>query len=267
MLINAETASAVFFCWISVLICSFSVKCCKRLYVSHTGLIHFKLTAKSYERGRAMKDIAVDRIKDAVEDLIRDKKTLVKLLSIVLILLLAAVLRLHASNRADIKVEAAVPEISEEEPAAEDEEASSSLSIYVDISGAVASPGVYAVAPGTRLFEVVKLAGGLTESADTNSVNQAACVEDGEKVIIPDRNAAPGDAAAAPAEDPAAMRLININTAAKEELTTLNGIGDAIAGRIIEYRSANRFKSKEDIMSVKGIGKGIYEKIKDDITC
>ena len=60
---------------------------------------------------------------------------------------------------------------------------------------------------------------------------------------------------------------MNINTATLEELKTLNGIGDVIAERIIEYRSLNAFKSKEDIMSVDGIGKGIYEKIKDRIIC
>ena len=59
---------------------------------------------------------------------------------------------------------------------------------------------------------------------------------------------------------------ININTASKEELKQLDGIGDVMADRIIEYRMSSSFKSKEDIMSVKGIGSGTYEKIKEDIT-
>ena len=61
--------------------------------------------------------------------------------------------------------------------------------------------------------------------------------------------------------------LVNINTATLDELKTLNGIGDVIAERIIEYRSSNAFKSKEDVMSVNGIGKAVYEKIKDHIIC
>ena len=60
--------------------------------------------------------------------------------------------------------------------------------------------------------------------------------------------------------------LININTASADELKTLSGIGDVTAEKIIEYRSSTAFKSKEDIMSVDGIGSKTYEKIKDDIT-
>ena len=59
---------------------------------------------------------------------------------------------------------------------------------------------------------------------------------------------------------------ININTASADELKTLSGIGDVTAEKIIEYRSSTAFKSKEDIMSVDGIGSKTYEKIKDDIT-
>ena len=59
---------------------------------------------------------------------------------------------------------------------------------------------------------------------------------------------------------------ININTATADELKTLSGIGDVMAERIISYRSSAAFKSKEDIMSVDGIGSKTYEKIKDDIT-
>ena len=63
------------------------------------------------------------------------------------------------------------------------------------------------------------------------------------------------------------LQPVNINYAGKDELKTLNGIGDVTAEKIIEYRKSNRFKKKEDIKAVKGIGDAIYEKIKDSITC
>ena len=224
-----------------------------------------------------MKDEVLNRIRNSAEDLINDKRSLVKVLTVVMILMLAAILRIHSANKADIKIE----NVSETETAQSEErdgadegvEAASGSAqvIFVDIGGAVNKPGVYQVAANTRLFQVIEMAGGLTEDADTNSVNQASFVEDGSKVIIPAEGdpqaAVMGQEGAAPAAGVTpADALININMASKEELTTLNGIGDAIAERIIEYRASNRFKNKEDIMSVKGIGSATYDKIKDKIT-
>ena len=218
-----------------------------------------------------MKENAADKIRNFFEDLIRDKKTLVKILSITAILLLAVILRIHGENKADITVETADAAASETADTSVDADgpASSSKIIYIDLGGAVKNPGVYKVSPDTRLYMVIEMAGGLTEDADTNYVNQASYVEDGEKIIIPSK----GDPAAASADAqaqasvPDSSGLVNINLASKDELMTLNGIGEVMADRIIEYRTNNRFKNKEDIMSVKGIGSGIYEKIKDSIIC
>ena len=246
-----------------------------------------------------MKDIAADKLRSIIEDLLKDKKTLVKILSIIVILLLAGILRIHGAKTADVKIEQTGAETATEEEASssymEDEGGSKDQEgpsgaldqdiIYVDIGGAVEEPGVYQVASGTRLFEVVAMAGGLTDKADTDSVNQAAYVEDGAKVIIPrkgskskessaealaasDADSGSGSADAVssyPGSPPSG--LININIAAKEELTTLSGIGDVIAERIIEYRSSKPFRNKEDIKSVKGIGDAVYSRIKDSITC
>ncbi|MBR0308244.1 MAG: helix-hairpin-helix domain-containing protein [Mogibacterium sp.] len=241
-----------------------------------------------------MKEVAAEKIRNAIEDLLNDKKTLVKILSIILILLLAGILRLHSSNAANISIEQNGAETAQEaedtEAPADDgdaefsdtEDTVSTEIIYVDIGGAVEEPGVYQVAAGTRLFEVVAMAGGLTDKADIDSVNQAAFVEDGAKVIIPkkgSKNKTSSEDASSISSSSASVSentisdysqpsgLININTAAKEELTTLSGIGDVIAERIIEYRSTKPFKTKEDIKSVKGIGDAIYSKIKDSITC
>ena len=112
------------------------------------------------------------------------------------------------------------------------------------------------------------MAGGLSEDADADHVNQASFVEDGQKIIIPVKGSdAVNDLLSGSAEYTGEdSRLININTAAADELKTLSGIGDTMAQRIIEYRSQRAFKSKEDIMSVDGIGSKTYEKIKDSIT-
>lgn len=216
-----------------------------------------------------MADGVVERIRDAFEDIIKDRKKLVKILSVMLILLAAAVLRIHDSARADITIESAEQaETTEESAPYETDDTHGSM--YVDISGAVKKPGVYEVEKDTRLFQVIEMAGGLTDDADADSVNRASFVEDGQKVIIPVKGsgetADTSTVSGTSSVGITSQGLVNINTASQDELKTLNGIGDVIAERIIEYRSSNAFRSKEDIMSVKGIGKGIYEKIKDRIT-
>ncbi|MBQ6388371.1 MAG: helix-hairpin-helix domain-containing protein [Mogibacterium sp.] len=207
-----------------------------------------------------MRRSAVNRIRSTVEDLFRDRNTIIRIGVILLILSAAVILRLHESAKASVTIEEADPVTAAEE-------------IYVDIGGAVLRPGVYSIEAGTRLFEVIEMAGGLTDQADTSSVNQAAFVEDGEKIIIPvrrdpneDDDSAGNDAGMSMYTYDTGQGLININTARKDELMNLTGIGDVIADRIIEYRTGSRFRSKEDIKSVKGIGDAIYDKIKDFIT-
>jgi competence protein ComEA len=212
-----------------------------------------------------MSDNVVSKIKDAFEDLLGDKKTLIKILSVVLILLIAVIFRIHDESKADITIETADPA---DEVEYSDENIVQPQVIFVDIGGAVEKPGVYEVSKDTRLFEVIEMAGGLSEDADTDHVNRASFVEDGQKIIIPEKGS---DYAAYPVQgnDASAASnngLININTASADELKTLNGIGDVMAEKIIEYRSSTAFKSKEDLMSVDGIGSKTYEKIKDDIT-
>ena len=214
---------------------------------------------------------AADKIRNSFEDLMNDRKSLVKILSIAVILLLALILRIHGTNKADITVETKDAASSEETDisVSTDGPDSSSSVIFIDLGGAVAKPGVYRVSPDTRLYMVIEMAGGLTEDADVNCVNQASFVEDGEKIIIPSK-ADPGTSAApetVTSSASASAGLVNINTAGKDELMTLNGIGEVMAERIIEYRTSNRFNKKEDIMSVKGIGNGIYEKIRESIVC
>lgn len=203
-------------------------------------------------------EAVADKIKSLFTELIKDKKALIKILSIAVILMLAFILRSHNSGSGDINIEAS-PEASEAEE------------LFVDIGGAVHRPGVYKVENGTRLYEVIELAGGLRSDADTDSVNQAAFVEDGDKIVIPNaivyENGAEVIAEESGITVPSSETsgLVNINTADKEKLKTLTGVGDVIAERIIEYRAQNRFRSIEDIMQVKGIGNSIFEKIRNSI--
>lgn len=212
-----------------------------------------------------MTENAVGKLKDAIEGMLRDKKTLIKILSVVLILLVALVLRIHEGNKENITIEGAE---SDEGTEYSEENTVQQQIIFVDIGGAVEKPGVYEVAKDTRLFEVIDMAGGLTEGADTDHVNRASFVEDGQKIIIPVKGSDLSGEQSSSAEASADVNngLVNINTASADELKTLNGIGDVMAERIVEYRTSTAFKSKEDIMSVDGIGSKTYEKIKDDIT-
>lgn len=214
-----------------------------------------------------MADNVVGKLKDALEGILSDRKTLIKIFSVVLILLAALVLRIHDENKADITIETS-DTAEETEYSGESEDSSVQPQvIFVDIGGAVEEPGVYEVAKDTRLFEVIEMAGGLSEDADPDHVNRASFVEDGQKIIIPMKGSEYTDDRTAAAFSPEAdSGLININTASADELKTLSGIGDVTAEKIIEYRSSTAFKSKEDIMSVDGIGSKTYEKIKDDIT-
>ena len=210
-----------------------------------------------------MADNVVCKLKNAFEDIIGDKKTIIKFISIVLILLLAVILRIHDERKADITIESAD---TAEELEYSEENSVQAQTVFVDIGGAVVNPGVYQVPKDTRLFQVIEMAGGLSEDADTDHVNRASFVEDGQKIIIPVKGSEnTGDMTASEVSGNTEAGLININYASADELKTLNGIGDVMAERIIEYRSSKPFKSKEDIMSVDGIGSKTYEKIKDHI--
>ena len=213
---------------------------------------------------------AANKIRSYAEDLVSDRRRLIKGLLIILILMLALILRMHETSKADITVE-------------DNSTPAGNVEICVDIGGAVVKPGVYEVDPETRLYEVIDMAGGLLSNADTDSINRAEYVEDGEKIFIPSRAVqAAEDTEGQPedissdgtedsAEDPEVIStpgsgLVNINSASREELKTLSGIGDVKADKIIEYRSKSRFRRKEDIKAVDGIGDSIYNKIKDSIT-
>ena len=130
--------------------------------------------------------------------------------------------------------------------------------VTVHICGEVYFPGVYTVYSGSRVHEVIKLAGGFTENADAQKINQAKEVFDGEQICIPEYGVG--------AEE-IDEGLVNINTADIERLCTIPGIGEARAKQIIDYRIKNgNFNKIEDIMNISGIKEGMYEKIAPYIT-
>ncbi len=145
--------------------------------------------------------------------------------------------------------------------------------IYVHVVGEVNSPGVVRVPSGTRLFNVIEKAGGMTKNAQTDYLNLADTVKDGQQIKVISKkefkklkkkkaNTQPGKE-----KGKSSSGLININTATAEELKTLNGIGDAKANAIIEYRTqSGNFSKIEDIKNVSGIGDATFNNIKSMIT-
>ena len=143
--------------------------------------------------------------------------------------------------------------------------------IFIYVCGAVKEPGVYVLPEGSRVYEAIQMAGGMTPEANEAFVNQARVLVDGEQITVFTKEETEGlDPKAfdydVPAMDPVAQGKININKATAEELTSLSGIGEAKALAIIEYRETNgAFRETADIMKVSGIGEALYNKIKDDI--
>lgn len=136
--------------------------------------------------------------------------------------------------------------------------------LTVDVTGAVARPGVYALPPGSRVQDAIQAAGGLRPEADQELLNLAAPLKDGQVVRAPRMSAA---AAGTPGPATTPGGLVNINTASLQELDTLPGIGPVLAQRILDYRAANGpFGTVEDLQQVEGLGPGIFEKIKDLVT-
>ncbi|MBO5475966.1 MAG: helix-hairpin-helix domain-containing protein [Bacilli bacterium] len=166
-------------------------------------------------------------------------------------------------------------------------------SIFVDVKGAVKKPGVYEVKENSIVNDCIKLAGGITSSGTLSNINLSKKVTDEMVIyvfkkseittsakneipcttevieinncpIITDNQTSNNDKKETTTDT--IGKKININTATKEELTTLTGIGESKANSIIEYRKTNQFKSIEELKNVSGIGEALYESIKDSIT-
>lgn len=138
------------------------------------------------------------------------------------------------------------------------------IKIYVHICGEVNNPGVYELAEGSRIFEAVEAAGGFTEEAAQASLNLAQVISDEEQIVILTQDEA---AEKARLEREQAAGIVNLNTASKEQLMTLTGIGESRAEDILRYRQeSGGFQTIDEIMNVPGIKESAYLKIKDSIT-
>ena len=131
--------------------------------------------------------------------------------------------------------------------------------LYVHVCGAVNAPGVYELRTDARIYEALEAAGGMTEDAAADWINQEEAEESAQSVS--GQWADPNGNAGGSVSD-----KININTAAKEELMTLSGIGASKAESILKYRQEHgNFQSIEDLKKIEGIKDGVFNKIKDDI--
>jgi len=140
--------------------------------------------------------------------------------------------------------------------------------IDVDVSGAIAQPGVVLLPAGSRIEDAIAAAGGALPEAYLETLNLVAPLQNGSKVLVPQK----------PSSDPVTLNnqisadseitsLVNINTADQKTMVSLPGIGESKANAIITYRTENGpFTSLEQIQEVSGIGPIIFENIKDLIT-
>lgn len=151
--------------------------------------------------------------------------------------------------------------------------------LSVHVVGEVANPGLYEVDAGSRVQAAIDAAGGFTNDANQGSVNLAREIVDGEQIVVASKNASAAGASGAGSAGTASSGtsvsgasgasggLVNINTADIAGLSSLSGIGEATAKKIIADREKNGpFKTTKDITRVSGIGDKKYEAIKDSIT-
>ena len=220
----------------------------------------------------------------------RKKKEII-IVSIILILLILTIfywLNLKKNNKKVLKKDKEVVQKLEKKYEKEVEK-----SVKVDIKGEINNPGIYELDESMRVIDVIELAGGLTNNADTSVINLSKKLKDEmviiiyskyqvknfeatkekekvvqEKCIQENENALKNDACIndTNSKDTNTQSKVNINTASLEELQTLPGVGESKAKSIIEYREKQKFKTIEDIKNVTGIGDSLFAKIKENIT-
>lgn len=220
----------------------------------------------------------------------KHKKHIIVGIILLILVLFGGIYLVHASSVP--KEENGIP-IVKQESKVDQESVSIDEKFLVDVKGAVANPGVYQLSKGCSVQDAIHMAGGLLDNSNTSTINLSKRIFD-EMVIIVYTNEQIDEYkkdpeiitefiyVEIPCECPDNMNdacikekneisadsnLISINTATKEQLMTLSGIGESKAKAIISYRDKNgNFKTIEDIMNVSGIGESAFEKIKNQIT-
>lgn len=190
-----------------------------------------------------------------------------KQLIILIIILLAAVGGTYYglySEEQSVALDAAVPD--------DGSHAKQEITIYV--TGAVNKPGLVKVPEGARAADAINACGGLLPIADSEKINLAQNLKDGQQLRVPEKDPSTVKAdkskidksKADLSKNGGSGELVNINTADEKALDTLPGIGPAMAKRIIEYRETEgAFQAIEDIKKIRGIGDAKFEKLKDKI--
>ena len=152
----------------------------------------------------------------------------------------------------------------------EEEAQDTQNAITVFVCGSVNNPDVYELTAGSRVINAIDAANGFSDDANTQSLNLARILNDGEQIFVPSVNSNENvdnayRMSGAQSESLGATR-VNINTATAEQLDALPGIGPAIAQRIVAYRNSHgSFKSLEELKNVEGIGDKKYKALEDSI--
>lgn len=213
----------------------------------------------------------MNKIKDLVDNLYYERKKI-----IIFLFILFTVLSYFLFNAE--KTIAYEEDIEEVEVTKEPiEEEKKEAKVMVDIKGEVNNPGCYEASEDLRVQDIIELAGGLKEDASTDNINLSSKIFDEMVIVINKKEEVVERIETTPqvtvnnttqnTTTNITQGKVSINTAGVAELSTLNGIKDARAKKIIEYREANGpFKSLEEIKNVSGIGDSIFAKIKDSIT-
>ena len=222
------------------------------------------------------------------------KQIILACLGIVLLLVIVSIF-IYKNYTADDKEEKNIV-LNTKKDTKKDEEEEEEVYYQVDIKGEVINPGIYTVKEGSRVIDVIRLAGDLTEVADTSVLNLSKKVKD-EMVIIVysydevvnftatkeneeieqeaclSQNGIQNDACIKDSTDDTSSSSVvisgklSLNTATLDELMTLPGIGEAKAQAIIEYREeVGAFQNIEELKEVSGIGDAIFDQIKENIT-
>ena len=181
----------------------------------------------------------------------RTKKT-------IFVILVISIFLMGCEKKEEVLQEVSIEEL--EEP----DEKGASTSVFIHICGEVKEPGVYEMPSGSRIYEAVTIAGGFTEQAAVEALNQAQVLEDAQQLYVPSKTEIKS------VETDGGIGSdgrVNLNKATREELMTLPGIGETKADAIIRHREQQgNFKSIEEIMEIEGIKEGVFHRIENRIT-
>ncbi|MEH6946712.1 helix-hairpin-helix domain-containing protein [Bacillus sp. JJ634] len=210
-------------------------------------------------------------------DLFRKKKMAV-IAIVILISFIGCLMFFFSSKPKEAEQEKMFIEMEQQEGQEVAREIDEPVVIKVDVKGAVQSPGVFIAEPGDRVIDVIEAAGDFKKDADLDKVNLAQLVEDQMVIYVPSIgeedidlpgsiDVMGGGAKTVSGNGGTDGNKVNLNTATKEELETLSGIGPAKSTAIIEYREkTGKFEQIEDLKNISGIGDKTFEKLQDSIT-